>query len=77
MNQPKIHIVEDNGKDWGIYDVKAVFWDVKNTITSIRIDFIEHPFYSHTYFYNQYNGTFKNSHGNLIGNLIVKLKEEL
>jgi len=69
MKQPKIHIKDIYGSDFGIKNVKTLYWDEEGKLTRIKVDF------SGTmdmYIDNDINNGlyFKNSHNNLVGNII-------
>jgi hypothetical protein len=72
MEQPKIHITDIHGKDWGVKKVMSCNWDEDETLWVISLNFMGTgnsndyaPFYDY-----ERDGEFKNSHGNLIGKLV-------
>ena len=69
MKQPKIHITDINGKDWGVFDIMQLNWQ-NDKINSVLVNWYKSKTNSDYMSMYLYDNKFKNSHKNLIGELL-------
>tara|TARA_R110000744_G_scaffold372550_1_gene484223 strand:+ start:677 stop:898 length:222 start_codon:yes stop_codon:yes gene_type:complete len=69
MKQLKIKVTESNGKDWGYKNVMSMNWYKDGKLNMVSVDFMNSGKSSeYSIFYN-YEGTLRNNHGNLSGEI--------
>lgn len=66
MIQPKMRVIDTNGKDWGYKPVMSMNWDSNGRLWMVSIDFIESgnsneflPLYNHPFGFANYHGNLK------------------
>jgi hypothetical protein len=70
MKQPKIHIVDKNGTDFGVKDVVTLSWNLDGVLSAIQVDFMgKHRDLMPMYIIDG-NPVFINPYGNLMGRII-------
>jgi hypothetical protein len=70
MKQPKVKIIDNNQKDWGVKSIRSSHWDNNGVCWVIMVDFMGNN-NSNEYLamYQDAEGNFISSNENLIGKI--------
>jgi hypothetical protein len=70
MKQPKVKIIDNNQKDWGVRSIRSSHWDNNGVCWVIMVDFMGNN-NSNEYLamYQDAEGNFISSNENLIGKI--------
>jgi hypothetical protein len=70
MKQPKVKIIDNNQKDWGVRSIRSSHWDNNGFCWVIMVDFMgDNNSNEYLAMYQDVEGTFISSNENLIGKI--------